>query len=389
MPSGGFVLVGLGLGYNLSLKTSTDGQNWSAVSYPLGSTQVDYPSVAVASNGVIGIGYDSLTQLETGSGFSSVFSCNGGTTWTQQYQVTSTLNKIYGRLVAVGNTFYVLIADTTYAPTFQLDVYQFSASGCPSGGDLWSLTAVPNYYDGPNSASPEQYCNTTPGSQNYGDCGNIHYSVHIDARATPAGWAVLYPVGRSDNPDINNFNFCTQSGGCSTISYSTDLFAGGITTSPNGDMWLSMLTYSGAPSRNLPLQQIAIYCTAPGNCPANGSPGPMIDPTWWTYWAAGTNEAQNRCPGDACFSAGDYMRTAMSTSTRATLPFILGDFSYATKLMQSFIQDPATGLAPVPGLSVGPAMEFGSNTTYNGTLTSAQLARRTPTYGPSAVAGLK
>ena len=68
----------------------------------------------------------------------------------------------------------------------------------------------------------------------------------------------------------------------------------------------------------------------------------------------------------------------MNTSTLATLPFVLQSVLHPpTDLLQSFVQDPAVGLPSVPGLVFGPIEPFGSDSTYKGTLSQAEIEQRT------------
>lgn len=67
------------------------------------------------------------------------------------------------------------------------------------------------------------------------------------------------------------------------------------------------------------------------------------------------------------------------------LPFINLSLSDDTDLDQSFVQDPPVGLPAVTGLSIGPTVPFGSDISYKGTLSAADLAARTPHPGISAV----
>lgn len=333
----------------------------------------DYPSVAVASDGTICVGYN----WDLGSGFDvgyqTSFSTDGGSHWSINPPiVTSNGFQMFGRVVAVGTTFYAVIPDLSNPQSVKLNLYQWS-------GSAWNLARILDTYTAPRIYSPVEFCCTSGGSSGY-----ISYATNIDVQATPAGWAVIYSAARSDDPSINNLKFCTQSsGGCTTISYSTDLFLQGITTSQNGDLWLSMLTYSGAPNRTLPLSQIAIYRSASGTyagAQINGS----ISPTSWAFFPSSDSRSDFRCNHNDCFSGGEYWRSAMNAYTGASLPFI-NLSQYGTDLDQSFVQDPPAGLPAVSGLSIGPMVPFGSDSTYKGTLSAADLAARTPNPGVSAV----
>lgn len=156
-----------------------------------------------------------------------------------------------------------------------------------------------------------------------------------------------------------------------TISYSTDLFAQGVATSSQGDIWFEMLTYSGAPNRTLPLVQIASYRQTNGTY-ISGQPQKNIDPTSWGFFVS-----TSRCDIVPCYSLGDYQRPAANGYAGATLPFIQQS-SRQTDLMQDFVQDPqAGGLDPVAGLQFGPVQPFGSDSRYPGAV-PPELLNQTP-----------
>ena len=59
------------------------------------------------------------------------------------------------------------------------------------------------------------------------------------------------------------------------------------------------------------------------------------------------------------------MRPAQNGFTAATVPFILQSppNTRRTDLMQGFVQDPQGGLPTLPGLSFGPILPFGRDST--------------------------
>jgi hypothetical protein len=357
--------------FNLVFQTSTDvsGSNWNAPVVP--GVWADYPSLAVAQNGRLVMGFNQTDGINV-YGFQSEVSTNGGGTWSGPYTVTSGSNTAtFGRVVASGNTFYYIYADTSAQPTYVLRCLQsgdgMSWSGCTPNATL-------NTYTKPAAVSKYGFCVNPP------TCSQtpvIYYAPNIDASSAPGlGWVVVYPVARVDNPTINNIKFCAQNlGGCATITWGADLFLQGISTSGNGDLWISAHTYANGTGYDLPLRLLAVYRRADGSYlsgflqGANGIPG--IDPTSWFIFPP-----PPKCDNHPCLFAGDYMRFGMNAYTAATLPFVQRDSSYRTGLMQNFVQDPATGLPPVNGLQIGPVEPFGSISTSSIPLSQAELQRR-------------
>lgn len=276
-------------------------------------------------------------------------------------------------------------------------------SGAPLGssgmlhqwsGSSWFLAQTLATYTAPNLYSPAPYTNTNleVPNPNYNDSGYLAYSPFIEAQGTSAGWVVLAPAARSDYPDVNNYIFCTQVGGCSSWNYATDMFMGGVTTSPQGDMWISTLSYSGdpgtpaSPNRTIPLQQFAAYGSASSSTSfitgtPNGTSNSNLDPTSWAWFPSFT-AAANHCDihgSVSCFCVGDYLVPAMNTVTGAILPFVNSPFptTFLSELEQSFVQDPQSTLGFVPGLTFT-AFTVGSDVSYKRALTPSQIARRLP-----------
>lgn len=358
----------------LVFRTSTDalGSNWNAPVMP--GVCADYPSLAVAQNGALVIGYNQTDSVSV-LGFQSVVSTNGGGTWSGPFQITSGLHTAFGRVVASGNTFYYIYADTTSQSATVLRCAQSADGmnwfGCTPNPILDSYTPPANI-----SPSNHQFCLDPPTcSQN----AVIYYGApNVDVSAASGlGWVVAYPAARTDNPTINNLKFCAQSlGGCTTITWGADLFLHGVTTSSNGDMWISALTHANNTGYDLPLRLLAVYRKSDGSYlsgflqGANGIQG--IDPTSWFVFPA-----PPKCSSVNCLFAGDYMRLGMNTfQGGATLPFVQRDSVFQTDLMQNFIQDPASGIPPVGGLQIGPMRPFGSISTSSIPLSEADLQRR-------------
>jgi len=394
---GKHVLVGVGneSGVNLQqlfFKISTDSTGsswnspWTSSNSSLSSVTFDYPSVAVSSDGnTVAIGYNSNNGGGTITGSASIFSTDGGQTFAgpcsgQPCSITTSSTLAAGRIVAVGGTFHFFVADMSNLSAVHLKRYQWN-------GSAWFLAETSSFsYTAPNLSFPSSqptFCNSANTK-----CGYIDYAPLIDAQATSSGWVVLAPAARADNADINNFVLCAGnlSSGCTSVNYASDLFLGGVTTSTNGDIWVSMLTYSGSQGTlnyTLPLEQIASYCSS--NCALSSSwisglpntpQNSDIDPTQWAYFQGDLV----RCPTynfatQNCFAAGDYARLAMNSSTVTTLPFVTA--SSGPALFQTFVQDPQTGLRPVQGLSFTRIVP-GADLTYKGALTAAQMAWRTP-----------
>ena len=359
------------VGCELAFRTSTDSSatNWNT---PVTvASPADYPSVAVATNGTIVIGGNTADCLNV-HGSQAYASTNGGQSWTGPHTITTSATQTFGRVVASGNTFHFLYVDRSNPPNFVLKRKQSS-----DGGVTWvdGSPAVLDTYTMPKpTSSPDKYCANPPYCNAF---GTIYYSVNIDAAAaTGLGWVVTYPVARSDNPTINNLKFCAENlAGCSTVSYSNDLFLQGVTTSASGDLWLAMHTYATTTGHTLPLQQIAVYRKPDGTF-LNGSINPSIDPTSWAVYFS-----DQRCANQNCFIAGDYMRLAMNSFTGASLPFIMKSSQDQTDLVQKFVQDPAAGVSPVPGLQIGPLIPFGSDSTFPGGLSAEEIQNRsTGTY---------
>jgi hypothetical protein len=334
----------------------------------------DYPSVASAPIGPLGtivIGSNINNCLNV-TGFQAFVSTDGGGQWNGPYQITGSVNEAFGRVVASGNTFHYLYIDRSSPPNFFIKHKQST-----DGGVTW-VDGVPAVVDGPYTmpqpTSPGTYCADPP---NCYAVGSIYYSPNIDvAAASGLGWVVAYSAARSDDPTINNLKFCAETlGGCQTISFSNDLFLHGVTTSSSGDLWLSMHTYASDTSRDLPLRQIAIYRRADGTFLNGVVNDPMtsdIDPTSWALFPV-----VQICNNQRCFVAGDYMRIAMNTVSGATLPYINKSSSGdQTDLMQSFVQDPPTGVSPLAGLQIGPLRPYGSDSTFKGGLSAQEIQRR-------------
>jgi hypothetical protein len=189
----------------------------------------------------------------------------------------------------------------------------------------------------------------------------------------------MYPVARTDDPSVNNLKFCAEAiTGCTTISYSTDLFLHGVATSPAGDIWFSMHTFAGASGRTLPLRLLGVYRKPDGTF-LSGTISSSIDPTSWRHM----QYQVGRCGGRTCFSAGDYSRPAMNSYTAATVPFVQQS-PRQTDLMQSFLQDPPVGIPPVAGLEIGPMHAFGQNHTSPTRLSLEEIQRRSRTDIPAA-----
>ena len=383
--TGRYILVGLDLiGGTVSLQllfqTSTDytGQFWNPPTLPLAGTSADFPSVAVAPNGLIGIGFNTVNSSGAPNGFATIFSPDGGATWssTPVFVDGSGTGVNFGRIVAVGNTFYAFLPGTDPNSPISpatLRVYQWS-------GSSWFLSQNLMTYTAPSTNSPSGtlYCNSYAGSPNNGQCGVIGYGPFIDAAATSAGWAVLCPYSLTGSPTVNNYIFCTQTAGCSTMNYSLDLFMGGITTSSNGDLWISALTYSSNSPPSPRVEQIAAYGTS-GFSFVTGVPVGGIDPTTWAFFPSLTL-GSNHCQAIGlynCFSAGDYIHPAMNKFTGASLPFIASPSNVFTELLQNFVQDPEAGLTPVSGLTFR-KVPIGSNVAFVGSMSADEVLRHTP-----------
>lgn len=330
-PTGYADLTMLDLNYNLYFQgaSSTSGTSWySAVDLLAGA---DFPSIAIAQNGNIAIGYDDVY-----GGAHYTVTWNSAQGWTGPYYVT---NLLRGRITAVGSTFYLFSIDTSNSQSYNLDMFSST-----DGGQTWSGPTVLDTFTPPRLLSPKEY-------SGHGYTGYIDYPMYVDAQGSSGslGWVVAYSVwGLGENW----IKFCAQGlSGCQTISYTADLIYPAITTSTNGDMWLSMFTYTSAPS----LQQLAIYRSSAGSF-INAPIATSIDPTSWAFFSS-----SDRCQFSPCFSAGEYIRPAMNIYTGATVPFINYSPTRSTDLIQNFIQDPASGLAPAQGLKIGPVVPFGSD----------------------------
>lgn len=357
---------------SLVFQTSKDasGSSWNApVVIP--NVSPDYPSLAVAQNGTLVIGSNQFDGFANDYGFQSVVSTNGGATWSGPFTVISGSNTIFGRVVASGNTFYYIYVDTSAHPTYVLKCLQSSDGinwpGCAPNSvlDTYTQSASISCVDPPA-------CLQNP---------VIYYAPNIDASAASGlGWVVVYAATRSDM-HVNNLKFCAQAlAGCTTITWGTDLFLPGITTSSNGDLWISSHTYANNTGHDLPLRLLAIYRKANGSYLSGFLQGtlPGIDPTSWKVYYYTPN-----CANRACYFAGDYMRLAMNTYYGgATLPFVRrypylpNPQNYLTDLAQNFVQDPPTRIPPVSGLQIGPVLPFGSVSTSSIPLSQAELERR-------------
>jgi hypothetical protein len=80
----------------------------------------DYPSLAVGQNGTLVIGFNQTDSVNV-YGFQSMVSTNGGATWGGPFTVTSGSATTFGRVVASGNAFYYIYADTSAHPTYVLN----------------------------------------------------------------------------------------------------------------------------------------------------------------------------------------------------------------------------------------------------------------------------
>lgn len=410
-PNGSHMLVGVGSGSSNALqlfyKTSTDstGQCWNTTVVPFSGSSIafDYPSVAAGTDGTnttVVIVYNSTNGLSV-TGMSSIFSVNGGSfvgycgnDGHQPCPITTSASQTLGRVVAVGNTFHVLVADLSDPTAVHLKRYQWNPNTLSWGSAAETSSFT---YTAPNPSFPSsqsQVGNNINGNPNKGQTGYIDYAPVIDAQATSSGWVVLAPAARSDNSAVNNFVLCVNnlSTGCTSVNYASDLFLGGITTSSNsGDIWATMLTYTGSSSSTnytLPLQQVASYCAS--SCTSSsswisGSPNTPsnsnIDPTTWAYFPA--TSGSPKCPvisftTQSCFAAGDWARPAMNTSTEAALPFVNVVSQTTPTLYKSLVNDPQSGLKAVEGLSFS-HIQPSADLRFKGLMTTADVAWRTPT----------
>ena len=123
----------------------------------------------------------------------------------------------------------------------------------------------------------------------------------------------------------------------------------------------------------LPLRQIAVYRKADGTFLSGfaNDAAANIDPTAWTLYGL-----VPVCGNNSCFIAGDFMRIAMNTASGASLPFIRKSATNQTDLMQSFAQDPETGVKPVADLLIGPVLPFGTISTIQGMLPAIETQLR-------------
>lgn len=194
----------------LGFRTSVDssGATWNPAMAPVPGP-ADYPSLAIASNGTLVIGYNTTDCVNT-TGFRSVVSTNGGQTWSGPFPIVtgSNADQAFGRIVAVGDVFYYLYSDRSSFPTFSLKCKQ-SGDGI-NWGDC--NPAILDTYTAPNLTSPctDPSCSTPV----------IYYAPNIDAAAASGlGWVLVYPAARTDDPSINNMKFCAQNLGCTTILF--------------------------------------------------------------------------------------------------------------------------------------------------------------------------
>ena len=353
----------------LVFRRSTDstGTAWDA---PVPAYAIaDYPSVAVSSNGTIVIGFN-ITNGGAVFGYQTVVSTDGGQSWTGPNVVTYNPLQAFGRVVwsSRSNEFQVLFVDKSSNPTYYLRRAQ------SSNGAGWSIVPTPiDTYTAPAPISPTPIVNG-----NY-----IFYATNPDAAAASAlGWVVAYPVARSDNPSVNNVKYCAETLGCTSISYPNDLFIQGITTSSSGDVWLNLFTYSSPSSRTVPLKQLAVYRTSAGSYLSGFvNPSQGVDPTSWAVYTGG--RCTNSSGQHFCYAMGDYDRPGMNPFTAASLPFVGASSTRISDLNQIFVQDPATGVPPVPGLEIGPAEPFGMDNTYTGVLPATFASDRQPSLESS------
>ncbi len=327
--------------YSLWFQSASDssGFSWNSAELLLNNGgNTDFPSVAVNSSDDVAIAFD----LPYSGYVEETVTWDSGTRkWTGPYYAAS----MPGRIVAVGSTFYFFGIDTSGNPySSHLDKYTST-----DNGHSWSGPVTLDTFTPPRPQSGVEFCRP---QTSY--CGYLDEPIWASAQGGggPLGWVVAYPVAGANR--ANWVKFCALGiSGCQTISYTADLFYPGITTSANGDLWLSMFTYTNsAPT----LQQLAIYRTVSGSF-LNAPAPTTINPTYWLYY----DGSQGRCQGNPCFAAGEYVLPAMNSYTSATLPMIAYSSSRLTDLIQTFVQDPQSGAAPLPGLSVGPVIPFGSD----------------------------
>lgn len=195
--------------------------------------------------------------------------------------------------------------------------------------------------------------------------GELSYAYTPDAVASAGlGWVVAYPVNVGG---YNAINVSTELGGGTTITYTTDLFNAGITTSSRGDWYLNYQTYQGG-NRVTPIQQGVVYRVSGTPATYLGATiRTSIDPSQWFYY-----QSNNRCTGNTpCYTPGDFFRPAMNAFTGGSIPMVLSS-SNTNDVFQSFIQDPqmsaATGFLP----TLTP-FENGSDISSLGILTPAHM----------------
>ncbi len=334
------VLAMLDGSFNLWFQSAQDseGFNWNSAELLLGNGNGDFPSVAVNSSNDVVVTFD----LPFSSYVEEAMVWDSGTRqWSGPYSVAPMM----GRVAAAGSTFYFFGIDTSGNPySSNLDMYTSTDNGHTWSGPLTLDTFTP-----PRPQSGVEFCRPQTST-----CGYLDEPIWASAQGGggPLGWVVAYPVAGSNG--ANWVKLCAQGiNGCQTISYTADLFYPGITTSANGDLWLSLFTYTSGPPI---LQQVAVYRTVGGSF-LNAPAPTTTNPTYWLYYA----NSSLRCQGYPCFAAGEYVLPGMNTYTSATLPMIAAPSSLLTDLLQTFVQDPQTGAAPLPGLTVGPVTPFGGD----------------------------
>ena len=354
---GRFVLAMQDVNFPISVyfraPTDANGTSWSppvAVLVATGNISWDYPSVVVTSSGQIAIGASQISG-GTNSGYYVVVTDDGGMNWRGPYRVGTGGGGV-SRLTASGNTYHAFILDR-FVPVGNPAVISHILNRHQStdGGITWSGPFQVQTYGSPLYTSPDTYLNATQPTQACPDlnapcnctgtpgCATIGYMGEPDvAGSTGLGWVIAYPVNDGGK---NSINICSELGGCVTISHTTDLFLGGITTSARGDWWLNYATYMSAPNRNLPIQQGVVYRTNTASY-LGATIETNINPKAWRPIGFPTF----RCQNQPCFSAGDYIHPASNAFTGASIPLIRESSSFLTELRQNFVRDPDTPNVP-------------------------------------------
>lgn len=348
-----FCAVDLAVAYpNIWYGYSNDsaGSSWTFRTSPAMAATIsygwDYPSIGVDAAGRIVIG---AVQIPGDSGFHTVVSNDGGTTFSSPALVPTTSSAGYARgprsrVVATSNTFYAFVPVLQDAsPYLPVGVERYQSSD----GKAWSGPSTLASFGAPLNSSPSTYCSSQ-------GCYSVYYAPLLDARGSTNGqWVVAIPV---NNGGYNNIYMCASDRGCGFINAANnDQFLAGasVTMRPGQsqpDYWFSYLTYSSAGTRALPLAVQAVYVPASGSTlGATVSSG--VDPTAWLI-------RTDRCI-DTCYTAGDYAGIASNASALASAPFVQRD-SPKNNLFQDFIQASQSPTNLTVNQSVG-AYAFGSN----------------------------